>query len=95
MTSQVTTQQGTRTLQPPSDTPAYMYPAWISCLRLAFDDPAILQLFRENTGNNWRLGPTYIDRMIDEACGADWDFIEQFVAWFNVNIWSQIGGDGD
>lgn len=74
----------------PADTPDYMAPAWASCLYWAIGDPAVLADFRAAIGNKWTPPATGIDRMIDEATGADRAFIEAFVAWFNDHVWGPI-----
>ena len=56
-------------LRPP-DTPAYMTPAWSSCLQWAINQPEIVAQFREETGNRWSPGGTVIERMVDDATGA-------------------------
>ena len=74
----------------PSDTPAYMTPAWLGCLRWAIEQTEIIALFREETGNRWSPGGTALDRMIDDATGAPHHFIVEFVKWANVNIWGPV-----
>jgi hypothetical protein len=67
----------------PDDTPTYMAPAWLGCIRWALGKSDILAAFRADTGNTWEPGRTPIDRMIDEATGADREFITAFVKWAN------------
>ena len=74
----------------PCDTPAYMTPAWISCLQWAISEPEIVAQFREETDNRWSPGRTVIDRMVDDAIGAEHNFILEFVKWANINIWGPI-----
>lgn len=74
----------------PADTPEYMRPAWIGCLHWALGNDEIIAAFRAETGNRWTPGRTGIDRMIDEATGADRKFFEDFVAWFNCSIWGPM-----
>ena len=74
----------------PSDTPAYMNDAWLGCLVWAINQPAIVDWFREETGNRWLPGRTALGRMIDDATGALLEFIIAFVKWANVNIWGPI-----
>ena len=62
--------------------------AWVSCLRWALSEDDLLAQFREDTGNRWEPGRGALDRMIDEAVGADAKFIEAFAEWFNDNVWS-------
>lgn len=76
----------------PADTPEYMTPAWIGCLSWAIDTPEIVEAFREESGIKWTPGRSPLDRMIDEATGADAKFIEAFIRWANVNVWGPIEG---
>ena len=73
----------------PNDTPDYMTPAWIGCLRWALSEPEIVAQFREETGNQWTPGRTPIESMIDDSTGVAHDFIVSFVVWFNFNVWGQ------
>lgn len=79
----------------PADTPEYMLPAWLGCIRYALGNPEIVAAFRHATGNKWEPGKTPLDRMIDEATGADRAWVEAFVRWVNVNVWGPIDGPGD
>lgn len=74
----------------PADTPKYMLPAWVGCIRWALNTPEILAEFRKDTGNMWEPGKTGLDRMIDEACDAEARFMDAFVRWVNVNIWGPV-----
>ena len=73
----------------PNDTPDYMTPAWLGCLRWALSEPEIVAQFREETGNQWTPGRTPIESMIDDATGVAHDFIVSFIVWFNINVWGQ------
>lgn len=74
-------------IAPPPTTPAYMFGAWLDCLRWAIAEPEILERYRRETGSTWRPASTPIDRAIDEATGRGKLEVEKFVAWFNVQIW--------
>ena len=76
--------------------------AWLGAVRWALGEPEIMAAFRRDTGNNWSPGRTGLDRMIDQATGAEKAFFEQFLRWFNENVWGDVGlsafgsdGDGD
>jgi hypothetical protein len=76
----------------PSDTPDYMVPAWLDCIRWASSEPDILEAFKRDTGLNW-IPPSHpLDRAIDEATGATEHFLEAFIKWTNVNVWGPIDG---
>lgn len=77
----------------PGDTPLYMLPAWIGAISFAFGEPGCIEAFRRDTGNKWHPGEAPLDRMIDEACGADKKFIENFIKWANVAVWGPIDGE--
>ncbi len=64
-----------------------LIPAWASCLQWAIGEKAILDQFLAETGIKWTPPRTVIERMIDEASGADFDVVRTFVIWFNANIW--------
>ena len=78
----------------PSDTPAYMAPAWAGCVSWAAGDPGILEAFQKDTGNAWTPGRTSLDLAIDQACGAEESFVREFVLWVNENVWGPIDGSG-
>jgi len=63
--------------------------AWVSCLRWALGNEDVLAQFRQDTGTRWVPGKGALDRMIDEATGADRAFIEAFAEWFNSNVWGE------
>jgi hypothetical protein len=68
----------------------YLIPAWLGCLRYAIESEEMLSAFREETGNQWKPGISSLDRMIDEAIGAEAEFIKQFAGWMNQDLWGQI-----
>jgi hypothetical protein len=74
----------------PSDTPEYMTPAWLGCIHFALGNEGIVAEFRADTGEKWSPGATPLDRMIDEATGADRDFLVKFIEWANVNVWGPL-----
>ena len=74
----------------PSDTPAYMTQAWVDCLIFAINQPEIVAQFREESGNNYSVGRTPIERMIDDATGRTQQFIVEFVKWANINVWGPL-----
>jgi hypothetical protein len=66
-----------------------MAQAWVDCLRWSVTEPEILAAFRAATGSDYSPGATPIERMIDQATGRDREFVEQYVAWFNENVWGE------
>lgn len=79
----------------PADTPEYMAPAWLGCIHFALGEPEIVAAFRAATGNLWKPGRNGLDKAIDEATGADWEFIKAFVIWANANVWGPMDGGGE
>jgi len=77
-------------LMPPPDTPLYMYGAWVGALHHALGDENIVEGFRLETGMRWTPGKTAIERMIDEATGANEKFLRTFVEWFNARVWGPL-----
>lgn len=75
----------------PADTPDYMTPAWLGCISWAIGDESVVAAFRQDTGLQWRPGRNGIDRMIDQATGAEQEFVRAFVLWVNVNVWGPTG----
>lgn len=75
----------------PEDTPDYMAPAWASAVEWAIGHEHVLAQFRNETGVSWKPGRTPLDQMIDKATGAERQFIESFVAWFNIAYWGHMG----
>lgn len=66
--------------------------AWYGSIHWAIGTEEIVQAFREETGCNWKPSRIPIERMIDEATGADFQFIEAFARWHNENIWGIENG---
>jgi hypothetical protein len=62
---------------------------WMGALHWAIGQTECLETFRADTGIAWTPGRTPIDRMIDDATGADHAFIEAFIPWFHANVWGQ------
>jgi hypothetical protein len=77
----------------PSDTPDYMFPAWIGCVHFAIGNDAIVKQFRNDTGMTWEPGASGLDQMIDDATDAPWKFVKEFVEWVNLNLWGKLDGD--
>lgn len=75
----------------PVDTPEYMTPAWLGCISWALNTPEVVAAFRAATGNQWQPGRSGLERMIDEATGADRHFIEAFIRWVKRQ---RVGADG-
>lgn len=73
------------------ETHPLMQIAWRDCLMWACTFEPIVKQFREDTGCKFEVGKTSLDRMIDEAGGAETAYCKQFVEWFNLNVW----GDSD
>jgi hypothetical protein len=66
-----------------------MAQAWVDCLRYTISEPEALAAFHTDTGSTCTPGCTPIDRMIDEATGREREFVEQYLAWFNENVWGE------
>lgn len=76
----------------PEDTPDFMAQAWVDCLRWAASDADVLRQFETATGVYMRAARSALDQMIDEATGANRDYFEKFVVWFNEHIWGSMDG---
>jgi hypothetical protein len=50
----------------------------------------MLAAFRAVTGCDFTPSLTPIDRMIYKATGRQRAFVEQYVAWFNKNVWGEV-----
>ncbi len=74
----------------PTDTPAYMTEAWLSCLLSVSRSPWALEAFAHDTGCTWTPGRSPLERMVDEATGHDQAAVEAFVRWVNVQVWGPI-----
>ncbi len=81
-----------QTLSDLAPTNPLMVAPWIGCLQWAISTDEIVEAFREQTGNNWHPSQIPIENMIDEATGADRDFILSFARWVNRNIWGEVDG---
>ncbi|WP_273727493.1 hypothetical protein [Brucella gallinifaecis] len=74
-----------------------MYGFFIGCLRWALGHEEVLQRYRSETGNRYRVGKNALERMIDEATGADLAFLQSFSDWVEVNLFGtpeQVYGEG-
>ncbi len=69
-----------------------MIGAWLSAVHWGIGDEQILAEFRTQTGLSWKPASSPIDRMIDEATGADGHFLISFVRWFNSAVWGEVNG---
>lgn len=74
----------------PADTPTEIVPFWIACYRWAISEPDIMRQFRRETGCDWVPATDPIGKAIDEAVGAQHAVFEQFVEWFNENVWGPL-----
>ena len=59
----------------------YMLDAFLGFVSFSLSEPNALSAFRKETGNTWEPATTGIDKMIDEATGVDFAFIQQFSDW--------------
>ena len=66
-----------------------MAQAWVDCLRWSIKEPEILAAFQAATGCDFTPSATAIERMIDQATGREREFVEQYVAWFDENVWGK------
>jgi hypothetical protein len=69
-----------------------MQAAWIGSVRYALGQADIIAAFRKDTGEMWEIANSSIECMIDEATGADRDFLRKFVIWHNENLWGLKDG---
>ena len=75
----------------PAATPAYMTPAWLGCISWALGEKEIIAAYREDTGDQFTVGRTPIERLVDKATGCDLAFLESFIRWANVqNVWGPL-----
>lgn len=75
----------------PDDTPDYMLPAWIGCIRFALLEDNIRADFEKDTGMRYTPPRNVIEKMIDDSTGYNDDYIEEFIRWINVNICGPLG----
>ena len=73
----------------PTDLPTYAIPAWLSCLRYTLGLEDVISTYRLETGDTYKPPHNPLDAMIDQASGRDWQFLKNFVLWFNDNIWGE------
>jgi hypothetical protein len=64
-----------------------LIPAWLGLLHYALGQPEMVAQFRQDTGHQWHPGSTPLDRLVDEATGAERAFLEAFAAWVNATLW--------
>lgn len=69
------------------ETNPIMMGAWAACLEWAIFDKDIMADYTATTGKSINLPKTQIDLMVDQATGALESQLDNFVGWFNLNIW--------
>ena len=74
----------------PEGTPRYMTPAWLSFIMFSLRDEQAIEAFRKESGNNWKPNGIPIEMMVDDATGADWNFLKGFVLWLNKWYWGRM-----
>lgn len=74
----------------PTDTPDHMTQAWVDCLHWAFTNKDVRAAFEASGGTKWEPPRSALDVRIDKATGADKAMFEEFVAWFNENVWGTM-----
>src|SRR5947208_188021 len=67
--------------------------AWVGSLRYALGRADVRAAFRADTGIARAPGKTPVDRMIDEATGADFAFVKAFARWHSQNIRGEEAGE--
>jgi hypothetical protein len=83
--------QDKNVIDPPKNTPEFMWGAWEACLRWAITNPDIRSQFEAETGHSpWPNPATPIETMIDKACGRDFEYLKSFADWHNKNIWGEV-----
>ena len=60
---------------------------WYGCISFGLGKTEIMDQFRKDTGNNYRVSSNPIDKAIDEATGVDKAFLKEFAVWMNKNYW--------
>jgi len=68
----------------------FLSSAWASFVDWASRNDEIVAQFESETGERKLPAPrNQLERMIDEACGAqaDMDYAEKFMKWVTVNHW--------
>lgn len=63
-----------------------MYGFFIGCVRWALGEDAVLQRYREETGDRFQFAKNGIEKMIDQATGNDLAFFQRFADWVEVNL---------
>ena len=65
--------------------------AWVAAVQHAAGHPGMLAAFKEATGRPFLLAAPRapIERMVDEATGADVASINDFIDWFNLAVWGE------
>lgn len=66
------------------------FSAWESCLKMTAQNPEAIECFKEMTGCDYSPPANGIEKLIDEATGHTADFTEQFLGWFNKQVWGPI-----
>lgn len=59
----------------------YMWKAYIDFLHFALGNDEMVAQFRAETGNMWKPAKNGLGRMIDEATGVEFKFLQQFSDW--------------
>ncbi|HEV7247961.1 MAG TPA: hypothetical protein VGN93_13335 [Shinella sp.] len=67
----------------------FMLPDFMGCVHWAIGDEKTLAAYRKTTGDEWTPGKTPVGRMIDQATGADREFLQRFSDWVADNLFGR------
>lgn len=62
-------------------------PAWAGCLFWCAGSEDVLEQYRADTGDTYELGRSGMERMIDNATGADFAFACRFAEWVTAHVY--------
>lgn len=61
---------------------------WAEMVRAALDNPEVMRAFEQETGHSRPANSLPAKYMLDMATGDDLKFINQFLPWFNEEIYA-------
>jgi hypothetical protein len=69
-----------------------MLSAWLGCLHWALGEQEVRGAFYKASGLRWEPPRSPIERMVDEATGADGEYLVAFAVFVNREIWGEVAG---
>jgi hypothetical protein len=74
----------------PEDTDDYLADVWFGALHWAMQEKDVIDAFLAEVKPDYKSPKSALEAKIDKATGHDMVIIDQFIAWFNINVWGSM-----